>query len=186
MDISIFDDFEWITSGLTHAEIGKLTLAVLAYAKTGQTYDMDGNERIIFPIIKQKVDTLMEKERKLSEIRSASGKLGGRPKQGSESEEKQKKQMLSTESKKSKCFLPPTPEEVRAYCTEHNLLVDAEQFCDFYASKGWMVGKNKMQSWHKAASGWSNRQKEREQRRRRSRESDNIFLELVRSGELED
>lgn len=44
-------------------------------------------------------------------------------------------------------FVPPTLEEVEAYCNERNNNVDPEGFIAFYESKGWMVGKNKMKSW---------------------------------------
>jgi len=52
-------------------------------------------------------------------------------------------------------FSPPTPEEVNQHADEKNLAIDAEDFCDFYASKGWMVGKNKMKCWKSAASRWA-------------------------------
>ena len=51
-------------------------------------------------------------------------------------------------------FIPPTPEEIKAYCEERNNLVDVERFYDFYQSKGWMVGKNKMKDWKAAVRTW--------------------------------
>jgi hypothetical protein len=45
-------------------------------------------------------------------------------------------------------------EEVRAYCTERGNSVDPEAFVDFYASKGWMIGKNKMKDWKAAVRTW--------------------------------
>lgn len=53
-----------------------------------------------------------------------------------------------------KPFNPPTVEEVRAYCTERGNGVDPEAFVDFYASKGWMIGKNKMKDWKAAVRTW--------------------------------
>ena len=37
--------------------------------------------------------------------------------------------------------------------------VEAEKFWNFYDSKNWMVGKNKMKKWQSAASGWISRNK---------------------------
>ena len=54
-------------------------------------------------------------------------------------------------------FSPPTVEEVRAYCTERGNTVDAERFCDYYASKGWMVGKTPMKDWRSACRNWERR-----------------------------
>ena len=56
-------------------------------------------------------------------------------------------------------FTPPTFEEVQAYCTERKNNVDPERFIDFYASKGWMVGKNKMKDWKAAVRNWESRDK---------------------------
>ena len=54
-------------------------------------------------------------------------------------------------------FTPPTVEEVAAYCRERGNTVDAERFCDFYASKGWQVGKNTMKDWRAAVRTWEKR-----------------------------
>ena len=51
-------------------------------------------------------------------------------------------------------FIPPTLEEIRAYCEERRNLVDVERFYDFYQSKGWMVGKNKMKDWKASIRTW--------------------------------
>ena len=54
----------------------------------------------------------------------------------------------------TKKFIPPTVEEVRAYCKERNNSVDPQTFVDFYSSKGWMVGKNHMRDWKAAVRTW--------------------------------
>lgn len=56
--------------------------------------------------------------------------------------------------KKSTKFVPPTVEEVATYCKERNNRVDASRFVDFYTTKGWMVGKNKMKDWKSAVRTW--------------------------------
>lgn len=56
-------------------------------------------------------------------------------------------------------FAPPTPSDVENYATEKGLTIDADKFCDFYESKGWMVGKNKMKDWKAAVRGWCSRDK---------------------------
>ena len=62
-------------------------------------------------------------------------------------------------SGKSTRFTPPTLAEVQAYCLERGNNVDAERFIDFYSSKGWMVGKNKMKDWKAAVRNWESRDK---------------------------
>lgn len=62
------------------------------------------------------------------------------------------------EPKKKKRFTPPTVEEVEAYCREKgHEYVDPEEFVNFYSSKNWYVGKNKMASWTSAVGGWNSR-----------------------------
>lgn len=59
--------------------------------------------------------------------------------------------------KRNSRFIPPTAEEVREYCVEHNYSVDPQRFVDFYECKGWMVGKNKMKDWKAAVRTWARR-----------------------------
>lgn len=54
----------------------------------------------------------------------------------------------------SKRFKKPTINEIQNYCNERNNHVDAERFYNFYESKGWMVGKNKMKDWKAAVRTW--------------------------------
>lgn len=52
-------------------------------------------------------------------------------------------------------FTPPTIEQVKQYCTDKSLSVDAERFCAYYESNGWRVGKNPMKDWQAAVRTWS-------------------------------
>ena len=56
-------------------------------------------------------------------------------------------------------FVKPTLEEVAAYMREKGYSVDAEEFWNFYESKGWRVGRSPMRSWKSACVTW---QKKRE------------------------
>jgi hypothetical protein len=51
---------------------------------------------------------------------------------------------------KPKRFIPPTVEEVRAYCEQRHNNVDPQYFVDYQESRGWMVGKTKMKDWKAA------------------------------------
>lgn len=50
--------------------------------------------------------------------------------------------------------IPPNQEWVEAYCKERQNGVDPIKWFNFYASKGWMVGKNKMKDWRAAVRTW--------------------------------
>ena len=60
----------------------------------------------------------------------------------------------STKSTKRKRFVPPTLEEVQAYCNERNNGIDAQHFIDYYTSNGWKVGKNAMKDWRATVRTW--------------------------------
>lgn len=65
-----------------------------------------------------------------------------------------------SKKKNSSKFIPPTFEEVTEYCSERNNTVNPQAFIDFYESKGWMIGKNKMKDWKAAVRTWERTQKE--------------------------
>lgn len=56
--------------------------------------------------------------------------------------------------KKTTRFKKPTIEEVTAYCQERKNTVEAEKFVDYYISKDWMIGKNRMKDWKAAVRNW--------------------------------
>ena len=49
-----------------------------------------------------------------------------------------------------KRWVPPTLAEVQSYVAQRQSPVDPQGFIDFYASKGWMVGKTPMKDWKAA------------------------------------
>lgn len=70
---------------------------------------------------------------------------------------------VKVKDKESVCtrFVPPTHQDVSDYCQEKGYTnVDIERFIDFYASKGWMVGKNKMKDWKAAVRNWNRSQRQ--------------------------
>lgn len=51
-------------------------------------------------------------------------------------------------------FIPPTLDEVKAYCQERKNNVDCERFINYYTANGWKVGKNPMKDWKAAIRTW--------------------------------
>jgi DNA-binding transcriptional ArsR family regulator len=60
-------------------------------------------------------------------------------------------------------FTPPTLDEVIEQCNRTGANIDPQGFIDFYESKGWMIGKNKMKCWKAAIRTWSRKERERKQ-----------------------
>lgn len=75
----------------------------------------------------------------------------------------------SVRGEKARRFIPPSVEEVEQYCLERSNNIDAQSFIDFYESKGWMIGKNKMKDWKAAVRTW--------ERSRKKENKENVFDE---------
>lgn len=54
----------------------------------------------------------------------------------------------------TKRFKKPTIEEIESYCKERNNNINANAFYDYYESKDWMIGKNRMKDWKAAIRTW--------------------------------
>ena len=65
----------------------------------------------------------------------------------------------SVRGEKAKRFYPPTIDEVKQYCEERKNNIDPMAFIDFYSSKGWMIGKNRMKDWKAAVRTWERKRK---------------------------
>ena len=65
----------------------------------------------------------------------------------------------SVRGEKADRFVPPDVNQVQEYCDSRNNGIDAQTFVDFYTSKGWMVGKNKMKDWKAAVRTWERNDK---------------------------
>lgn len=69
-------------------------------------------------------------------------------------------------------FVPPDVEQVRAYCRERGNSIDPEAFVNYYASKGWTVGRSPMKDWRAAVRTWEQR---RRQQRTEGEDEDDWF-----------
>lgn len=66
-----------------------------------------------------------------------------------------KKKDTSVSKEKASRFIPPTIEDIKAYCEEKGYKLDYDRFIDYYTSNGWMVGKNKMKDWRACVRNWA-------------------------------
>ena len=73
--------------------------------------------------------------------------------------DKEERKRLSNDNQKKR-FLKPSISEIEAYIKEKNFHFDAENFFDYYESKGWVVGRSPMKDWKAACRLWESKRKE--------------------------
>lgn len=177
----LYTDYRRQFDLLTDAELGQLIRAVMDYVDTGQPTDLPAGPQMAFAFISAQIDRDTKKYQEVVEKRRAAGSAGGKQKASNVKQNiaglanastcKQTVANLpdnvndndnvndikkkDTKVSKEKSFIPPTVENVREYCQEGGYRVDAECFVDFYASKGWLVGKTKMKDWKAAVRNWA-------------------------------
>jgi hypothetical protein len=170
--IPLWDRYKSLFEAMELEEIGRLIIAMQDY-KDGKDPIIIGNERFIWPSIRNDIDIARAAYEDTCKKRSESGKQGGRPRKADAFEENQKNQTLFEKAKKANTkqskakqintdtpngvcktraerFTPPTLAEVQSYVAERHSAVDPQGFIDFYSSKGWMVGKTPMKDWKAA------------------------------------
>ena len=130
--IEIYDD-----STIYMTEVKKLTGCETEYAKKKREYRQKLVEKgQIEDNVRDKKDNVRQELEKEIEI------------------ELEKDINIIGEKPKRTRFVPPTLEDVQAYCQERNNNVNPERFIDYYTSNGWLVGKNKMKDWKAAVRTW--------------------------------
>ena len=105
---------------------------------------------------------------------TSNGESDDASKRASEEEEEVGRGIKEEERGKKARFRAPSPAEVdeyaRSYAASKELDLDStdfdpERFVDFYAQKGWMVGRTRMKDWRASVRNWVRTSKPREGKR---------------------
>lgn len=178
--LQIFADKEELLEPFDDAERGRLFTAMMRYALHCEEIPLAGNERFIWPVFKQMIDQsreALENKRKAGSARQQKAAEDNTTQQdAAQAQQTEAKGGIKQESRIKKQdirininnnggigkprgarFSPPTPEAVSEYAREAGITIDAQQFVDFYAAKGWKVGSAPMKDWQAAARNWARR-----------------------------
>lgn len=170
--LKVYFNFEEDTNALNDSEKGRLLLAMVRYAKDGTEANLTGNERFLFPVFKAQIDRDIESY----EVKVNNGSKGGRPKTNENQEKPTETENNLTESKKTETpkiedrrkkieekdkdkdnrkFVPPSVDEVRAYCQERGNNIDPEYFIAYNENRNWTLSNGrKMKDWKLAIVTW--------------------------------
>ena len=157
--------------GLSDSELWRLFRALLEYSASGKVPELNGRESVAFDFMSANIDRDVESYKDTcNRNRENISKRYERIRENTtvyetyqeKEEEKEKEELLkkdisneiSQKSTRQKKFVPPTVEEVSAYCMERKNKVDAAYFVDHYTSNGWKVGKQNMKDWKAAVRTW--------------------------------
>ena len=87
-----------------------------------------------------------------------------------------------TRTKKPKA-IPPSVEEVEAYCNERGNGINAQYFCDYYATRDWKLKTGPMKDWKAAVRTWEHNGIDTGRTAPQHRKGGNDeLLELIQSG----
>lgn len=151
--------------------------AVCAYALDGIEPQLKGGAKIVFTMAKPQIDA--NTRRYVNGCKGAVyGAKGGAPAGNNNARKTTPKQPhinpkttpndnvnvndndnVNKVMKSAKRFSPPLLDEVSNYISENNFSVNANSFVNFYQSKDWFVGSNKMKDWKAAVRTWNAKEK---------------------------
>ena len=144
---------------LTDQELGRLFRSLLIYSETGERQELAGRESIAFDFIADDIDRAKAAyEERCRKNRENGARANGTerprtvpnaPQSKNKDKDKDKDNPLKGGDARAR-FAPPTLAEVQSYVAERHSPVDPQEFIDFYAAKGWMVGKTPMKDWKAA------------------------------------
>ena len=112
--------------------------------RTKETIYTDEKAQISFNELTKKYECLADVKQMLRENRIEENSI-------------EENSIENRKEEKRKNFVKPTIEEIKEYCSERNNGINANAFYDFYESKNWYVGKNKMKDWRACIRTWEQR-----------------------------
>lgn len=187
---------------LNDAERGRLFTACLTYSMTGAEPDLRGNERFVWPTIREQIDRDANKysdfcKKQQENIRkrwdtTVYDGTSGIPDdtKHTKEKEKEKENILSSPNVEDsiartparKRFTPPTLAEVTAYCRERQNAVDPQRFIDYYTARGWKLNKTSMKDWKAAVRTWEGKQRDSATAQRSSLDETRAVLRRIAGG----
>ena len=155
--VPIYLDWLDVTQDLTADEKGNLIDAVVSYA-AGVEYEhfLSGGVRIAFRFLKGQVD----RNREISDIRSEARRNkqeqnATKDNKTDQTESKLPKEKEKEKEKEKKYFIPPTLDEVAAYCKERNNGIDPQYFLDYQTARDWVLSNGKKcKDWKATIRTW--------------------------------
>ncbi len=164
----MYRSFHEALKELSREQYGNVMYAINEYALNGTKPEFSGIEKVLFMLMKPQIDANNKRKNN-----GRYGHLGGRPVKTSAPEDTANEPTECNDTQKTdagqkaasdhteiqKRFVKPTVEEIATYCAERKNGVEAQVFFDFYESKDWKVGNQRMKDWRACIRTWEQRRK---------------------------
>ena len=171
----LYTEYEQAFSELEPEEQGALIMAIFSYVRTGEVAPLSGGAAMAFLFIRGQLDRDWEKYDEIREKRAEAGRKGGKQTQAKQADNGNV-YVSDNDSdtvygdgdvdKHSNCppgvagWIPPTIAEIKVFCSEQGLTVDAAKFVEHYANRDWLLGGGEpMTDWRTAVAGWAKRER---------------------------
>ena len=184
----LYTEYEQAFSELEPEEQGTLIMAIFSYVRTGEVAPLSGGAAMAFLFIRGQLDRDWEKYDEIREKRAEAGRKGGKQTQANRANAYIAKQTQAKQAdngnvyvsdndsdtvygdgdvdKHSNCppgvagWIPPTIAEIKVFCSEQGLTVDAAKFVEHYANRDWLLGGGEpMTDWRTAVAGWAKKER---------------------------
>ena len=172
--VLIFWELFDVLEALPGDDAKNMLSAIRGYIQRGAIPDFGDRQALtyLWLMIQPKLDADTERYKKTKEARSIAGRKGGLARSSNAKQIKPtttptttpsasttKRDCMGGKPKRTKKFIPPTLEEVKAYATERGSDVDPERFYDYFTAGDWKDSRgNPVRSWKQKFLTWERAQ----------------------------
>lgn len=172
--VLIFWELFDVLEALPGDDAKNMLSAIRGYIQRGAIPDFGDRQALtyLWLMIQPKLDADTERYKKTKEARSIAGRKGGLARSSNAKQIKPtttptttpsasttKRDCMGGKPQRTKKFIPPTLEEVKAYATERGSDVDPERFYDYFTAGDWKDSRgNPVRSWKQKFLTWERAQ----------------------------
>ena len=154
--------FDLITILPTKEEQQDLLYKIAEYMFCNKKPELNDKQMKIFKNLKRPLDKSKTKSKATSKQNQNEIKTKSKTNQKENTSNDVNVNVNGNVIKNKNKFIKPSIEEIQKYCNERKNGIDANNFYDFYESKGWKVGNQSMKDWKACIRTWEKRSKKKE------------------------
>ena len=159
---TIFEEYDDLVTLLPKKDQPEMWQALIDYMFRDKEPDLNEKQIKIFKNLKRPLDKSKAKSKATSKQNQNEIKTKSKTNQKENKTKTHNMSMSNVNVNVKSKFIKPSIEEIQEYCNERKNGIPANAFYDFYESKDWYVGKNKMKDWKACIRTWEQRKRKQE------------------------